>query len=305
MNGLELCRTAAATAGIYLHIPFCQRRCIYCDFFSSTDSGKKAAYVEALCQELVMRKEYLDGRAIATVYFGGGTPSQLAATDFQRIFDTIFTHYEVCPSAEITLEANPDDLTEAYLESLSALPFNRLSMGIQTFHEETLRLLRRRHTATQAIAAFHRCRQAGFGNLSIDLMYGLPGETQERWEDDLQQALLRKKEVDKPVQPHAANKPQGAKQGVVEIDLHIGELLDDTRGMSSGEILRYQLDKFHEVMEQYKNKREQRIVFIHGKGDGVLRKALLQELKRKYPNCRHQDASFQEYGFGATMVTIK
>ena len=123
--------------------------------------------------------------------------------------------------------------------------------------------------------------------------------------DDLQQALLRKKEVDKPAQPHAANKPQGAKQGAVEIDLHIGELLDDTRGMSSGEILRYQLDKFHEVMEQYKNKREQRIVFIHGKGDGVLRKALLQELKRKYPNCRHQDASFQEYGFGATMVTIK
>lgn len=189
MNGLELCRTAAATAGIYLHIPFCQRRCIYCDFFSSTDSGKKAAYVEALCRELVLRKEYLDGRAIATVYFGGGTPSQLAATDFQRIFDTIYTHYEVCPSAEITLEANPDDLTEAYLESLSALPFNRLSMGIQTFHEETLRLLRRRHTATQAIAAFHRCRQAGFGNLSIDLMYGLPGETQERWEADLQQAL--------------------------------------------------------------------------------------------------------------------
>lgn len=121
--------------------------------------------------------------------------------------------------------------------------------------------------------------------------------------DDLKQALLHKKEADLPAQPAA--KSQSAKQGIVEIDLHIGELLDDTRGMSNGEMLRYQLDKFHEVMAQYKNKREQRIVFIHGKGDGVLRKALLQELKRKYPNCRHQDASFQEYGFGATMVTIK
>ena len=191
MNGLEPCRSdvPSATAGIYLHIPFCQRRCIYCDFFSSTDSGKKAEYVDALCRELVLRKGYLNGRTIATVYFGGGTPSQLAATDFQRIFDTIHTHFRVCPSAEITLEANPDDLTEAYLKSLSSLPFNRLSMGIQTFHEETLRLLRRRHTAVQAIAAFHRCRQAGFHNLSIDLMYGLPGETQERWEADLQQAL--------------------------------------------------------------------------------------------------------------------
>lgn len=98
---------------------------------------------------------------------------------------------------------------------------------------------------------------------------------------------------------------RGGQNGIIEIDLHIGELLDDTKGMSNSEILNYQLDKFREVLEQYKNKREQRIVFIHGKGDGVLRKALLEELKRKYPNFRHQDASFQEYGFGATMVTIK
>ena len=92
---------------------------------------------------------------------------------------------------------------------------------------------------------------------------------------------------------------------IIEVDLHIGELLDDTRGMTNGEMLNYQLDKFREVMEQYKNKREQRIVFIHGKGDGVLRRALLDELKRKYPACKAQDASFQEYGFGATMVTIR
>ncbi|MDY3789671.1 DUF2027 domain-containing protein [Bacteroides fluxus] len=124
--------------------------------------------------------------------------------------------------------------------------------------------------------------------------------------EELQEALIQKKTIE----DHVSSKPQtivkrGGKNGIIEIDLHIGELLDDTRGMSSSEMLNYQLDKFREVLEQYKGKREQRIVFIHGKGDGVLRKALLDELKRKYPNFRHQDASFQEYGFGATMVTVK
>lgn len=122
--------------------------------------------------------------------------------------------------------------------------------------------------------------------------------------EDLQAALIQKKTVDVPAKPQTLVK-RGGKNEIVEIDLHIGELLDDTHGMSNSEILNYQLDKFREVMEKYKNKREQRIVFIHGKGDGVLRKALLDELKRKYSNCRHQDASFQEYGFGATMVTIR
>lgn len=124
--------------------------------------------------------------------------------------------------------------------------------------------------------------------------------------EELQEALIQKKTIE----DHVFSKPQtivkrGGKNGIIEIDLHIGELLDDTRGMSNSEMLNYQLDKFREVLEQYKGKREQRIVFIHGKGDGVLRKALLDELKRKYPNFRHQDASFQEYGFGATMVTVK
>ena len=122
--------------------------------------------------------------------------------------------------------------------------------------------------------------------------------------EELKEALIQKKTADTPSKPQTVIK-RGGKNGIVEIDLHIGELLDDTCGMSNSEILNYQLDKFREVMEQYKKKREQRIVFIHGKGDGVLRKALLDELKRKYSNCRHQDASFQEYGFGATMVTIK
>lgn len=122
--------------------------------------------------------------------------------------------------------------------------------------------------------------------------------------EELQDALMEKKTTDVPSTPQTIIK-RGGKNEILEIDLHIGELLDDTQGMSNSEMLNYQLDKFREVMEKYKTKREQRIVFIHGKGDGVLRKALLDELKRKYPDCRHQDASFQEYGFGATMVTIK
>lgn len=122
--------------------------------------------------------------------------------------------------------------------------------------------------------------------------------------EELQEVLLRK--VDEDIHPKARTiMKHGGQQDILEVDLHIGELLDDTRGMSNREMLDYQLDKFREVMEKYKGKPEQRIVFIHGKGDGVLRKAVLDELKHKYPACRHQDASFQEYGFGATMVTIK
>lgn len=121
--------------------------------------------------------------------------------------------------------------------------------------------------------------------------------------EEIQEVLLQKKSIEKPRMQSIVKR--GGGNDVLEIDLHINELLDDTNGMTNSEILNYQLDKFREVMEKYMGKREQKIVFIHGKGDGVLRKALLEELKRKYSNCRSQDASFQEYGFGATMVTIK
>ena len=176
-------------AGIYLHIPFCKTRCIYCDFYSTTRSELKTRYVQALCRELTMRKEYLKGEDIETIYFGGGTPSQLEKEDFEQIFDTIREHYGLNHCQEITLEANPDDLSQEYLEMLSSLPFNRLSMGIQTFDDATLKLLRRRHNARTAIEAIDRCRKADFQNISIDLIYGLPGETKERWENDLRQAI--------------------------------------------------------------------------------------------------------------------
>jgi len=176
-------------AGIYIHIPFCKRRCIYCDFFSTTRSEKKSAFVHALCQELELRKDYLKDKNIETIYLGGGTPSQLSREELECIFTTIYNIYKVRENAEITLEANPDDLTPEYVTMLHRLPINRISMGIQTFQEDTLKLLHRRHTGRQAIEAFRRCREAGFQNISIDLIYGLPEETLDTWKEDLQQAI--------------------------------------------------------------------------------------------------------------------
>ena len=136
-----------------------------------------------------MRRQYLSGEDIHTLYFGGGTPSQLAWEDFKQLFACIERVYGMEDCVEITLEANPDDLTEEYVKMLATLPFNRISMGIQTFHEPTLQLIGRRHTATQAIEAVHRCQNYGFQNISIDLIYGLPSETLEQWYQDLQTAF--------------------------------------------------------------------------------------------------------------------
>lgn len=177
-------------AGIYIHIPFCKTRCIYCDFYSTTlVNGWKERFVNALCKEIEMRKEYLDGRCIDTVYFGGGTPSLLFAEDFAVIFDCLSKCFDLSQCTEITLEANPDDLTLSYLKELSALPFNRISMGVQTFDNRSLSLLNRRHTAEQAIEAVRASREVGFRNLSIDLIYGLPGESENQWQTDLEQAI--------------------------------------------------------------------------------------------------------------------
>lgn len=176
-------------AGIYIHVPFCKTRCAYCDFYSTTMKELKPRYVSALCHELEMRHDYLHTEPVRTIYFGGGTPSQLASSDFGQIFATIEKVYGLSDCKEITLEANPDDLKEDYLQELVTLPINRISMGIQTFHDDTLRLIGRRHTAQEAIEAVARCQQAGFQNISIDLIYGLPDETPSIWLKDLQTAI--------------------------------------------------------------------------------------------------------------------
>lgn len=176
-------------AGIYIHIPFCKKRCIYCDFYSTTQGERKMEYIKSLCKELYLRKGYLQEESIHTIYIGGGTPSQLSITELQEIFHAIYQHYTLEQKVEITMEANPDDLSYDYLKALRTLPINRISMGVQTFNDKKLELLNRRHTAKQAYDAVLRCKETGFENISIDLIYGIPGETLNDWEKDLQTAL--------------------------------------------------------------------------------------------------------------------
>ena len=175
-------------AGIYIHIPFCKTRCTYCDFYTATNESQMDPFVDALCSEAEMRREEA-GETVRTVYFGGGTPSRLQRNHFEQIFNTLFTHYTIVPDAEITIETNPDDLTEEYLRMLSLLPFNRISIGIQSFDDKELTFLSRRHTGNEAAIAVRRAQQHGFNNISIDLMYGLPEQTMKIWKSNLQIAL--------------------------------------------------------------------------------------------------------------------
>ena len=178
-------------AGIYIHVPFCQSRCAYCDFYSTTLLTHRTAYVDAVCRELRHRLPELKGEPIKTIYFGGGTPSTLTIEELKRILKAL-ENLEVLGNPnnlEITLEANPDDLTEEYVQGLRTLPINRVSLGIQSFHDRTLCLVGRRHTAQEAIDAVRRLQQAGLTNISIDLIYGLPGESIEDWTYSLDQAI--------------------------------------------------------------------------------------------------------------------
>lgn len=176
-------------AGIYIHIPFCAKRCLYCDFFSSTDMQFKTPYIQAIIREMELRKDYIDNEPIETIYFGGGTPSQLGKKDFEKIFDAINRIFDTSQCQEITLEANPDDMTPEYVASLQKLPFNRISMGVQSFQEKDLRFLNRRHNREQAIRAVALCKEHGISNINIDLIYGLPGQTLDEWSLNLEEAI--------------------------------------------------------------------------------------------------------------------
>lgn len=176
-------------AGLYIHVPFCAKRCLYCDFFSNTEMKYKEPYLAAVIRELELRKEYIGSEAIETIYFGGGTPSQLQTEDFRCIFEAISRLFEVSPNTEITLEANPDDMTPEYIAGLATLPFNRVSMGVQSFKEEDLCFLNRRHNRGQALQAVDLCKANGLHNISIDLIYGLPGQTLEEWNRNLDTAI--------------------------------------------------------------------------------------------------------------------
>ena len=177
-------------AGLYLHIPFCKQACHYCDFHFSTSLGLKSQLVEAIVRELELRRAYLPAdTTLETIYFGGGTPSLLTAAELNQIFAAIHRHFAVSPRAEITLEANPDDLSVAKLAELRAGGVNRLSIGLQSFYEPHLRLMNRVHTAEESTTAVRRAQDAGFENISIDLIYGVPAPGHHVWEADLANAF--------------------------------------------------------------------------------------------------------------------
>ena len=176
-------------AGIYLHIPFCKQACTYCNFHFTTSLRYKDDMVMALVKEAEAENTYLAGETVHTVYFGGGTPSLLHISDLERILENLYKLYPVAPEAEITLEANPDDVTKEKAAAWKALGINRLSIGIQSFFEEELRWMNRAHNAVQAKACIENSYAAGINNLSIDLIYGSPLLTDEMWEANVQTAI--------------------------------------------------------------------------------------------------------------------
>lgn len=177
-------------AGVYVHIPFCASRCSYCDFFSTLRLDEVGHdYVEALIAEARLRKAELNGKPVKTLYMGGGTPSQLPLPLLARLIDGLKATLDLNAVQEFTLEANPDDVTPEWCAAVRALGVNRVSMGVQSFQDAVLRLVGRRHTARQAIDAVASLRHAGIDNISIDLIYGLPGQTLETWAESVRQAV--------------------------------------------------------------------------------------------------------------------
>jgi oxygen-independent coproporphyrinogen III oxidase len=176
-------------AGLYLHIPFCKQACYYCDFHFSTNQSQKSELVGQIAHELYLQRDYLKGEPIETIYFGGGTPSLLTAKELDTLFTTIHKYYPVPGNPEITLEANPDDLTKEKLNEIRSVGINRLSVGIQSFDESILRFLNRAHTAQEALLCLDAAQEAGISNLSIDLIYSIPGQDDELLRKNLATAI--------------------------------------------------------------------------------------------------------------------
>ncbi|HEA22847.1 MAG TPA: radical SAM family heme chaperone HemW [Pricia antarctica] len=175
-------------SGIYIHIPFCKQACHYCDFHFSTSMGKKEAMVSALQKELVLRKDEFKNELIETIYFGGGTPSVLSVNDLQSLIQSVYDNYEISTAPEITLEANPDDLSLQKIEALAESPVNRLSIGIQSFFESDLKLMNRAHNAIEAEECLQQVKKH-FDNISIDLIYGIPDMSNVRWKSNIDKAV--------------------------------------------------------------------------------------------------------------------
>lgn len=176
-------------AGIYIHIPFCKKACHYCDFHFSTSIQYKQEIIEAIILELKLQKNYISNQTIHTIYIGGGTPSILSGSDLSRILATIQENFIVSPYAEITLEANPDDLNNQKVKELKQTTINRFSIGVQSFFDDDLKWMNRAHQSTEAESAIKRAQDSGFTNLGIDLIYGFPLLSQQKWSINLEKAI--------------------------------------------------------------------------------------------------------------------
>ena len=176
-------------AGIYLHIPFCKQKCHYCDFHFSTSLGGKDDLLYALLLEIELQKTYLSGEKINTIYFGGGTPSLLSEKELMQIFDKLHQHFSIDENAEITLEANPDDLTAQKIKELKQTPINRFSIGIQSFQDADLKFMNRAHNSEEALSSIKRVQDTGWENITIDLIYGTPTLSDSDWTNNMQTAI--------------------------------------------------------------------------------------------------------------------
>ncbi|MCE5347936.1 MAG: radical SAM family heme chaperone HemW [Bacteroidales bacterium] len=172
-------------AGIYIHIPFCKKLCFYCDFYHIITSDDNSAFVDSLLKEIALRKDYLNTETISTIYFGGGTPSLLSLKEIETILDQINRHFKVEENCELTIELNPDDVKSDYLAGLKRFGVNRISLGIQSWRDQDLKMLNRRHNSAQAAIALKNTFKAGFENVSIDLIYGIPGMSVDEWASNL------------------------------------------------------------------------------------------------------------------------
>jgi oxygen-independent coproporphyrinogen-3 oxidase len=168
-------------AGIYLHIPLCKKLCFYCDFYHIISTGDNTSLIDALIKEAVLRKDYIGNETVSTIYFGGGTPSVLSVPELGTILEHIRKHYRVAEDCEISVELNPDDVNTDFLSGLKQLNINRISLGVQSWRDADLKMLNRRHDSAQASKALKEIISSGFENLSIDLIYGIPGMSQEEW----------------------------------------------------------------------------------------------------------------------------
>jgi oxygen-independent coproporphyrinogen-3 oxidase len=176
-------------AGLYIHIPFCAQACHYCDFHFSTNQQKRKEMVSAINKEILLQRNYLANEPVQTIYFGGGTPSLLSIQEISSILDTIRSSHDLNLLSEVTLEANPEDLTLKKLEELRSIGITRLSIGLQSFQDAILEFLNRCHTVKTGVEAFHRAREVGFDNISIDLIYSIPDLTLEEWEENIRRAI--------------------------------------------------------------------------------------------------------------------